>query len=78
MLLWIGHTALALPFFEMLRPGRANAQAARQAKRIIFEGASRDVLDGPFPETRDLVAGFQIWQVKDMDEAVAALGNLSG
>ncbi len=32
----LGHTALALPFFEALRPGRANAQAARQAKRVIF------------------------------------------
>jgi hypothetical protein len=40
-------------------------------KRIAFEGASRAVIDGPFAETRELVAGFWIWEVKDMDEAVA-------
>jgi hypothetical protein len=42
-----------------------------QAKRIICEGAGRTVIDGPFAETRELVAGFSIWEVKDMDEAVA-------
>src|SRR5262249_49110369 len=40
-------------------------------KRVIVEGASRMVVDGPFTETKEVVAGFQIWQVKDMDEAVA-------
>jgi hypothetical protein len=40
-------------------------------KRIVFEGASRTVIDGPFAETRELVAGYSIWEVKDMDEAVA-------
>lgn len=40
-------------------------------KRIAFDGASRAVIDGPFAETRELVAGFWIWEVKDMDEAVA-------
>lgn len=40
-------------------------------KRIAFDGASRTVIDGPFAETKELVAGFWIWQVKDMDEAVA-------
>jgi len=40
-------------------------------KRIAFDGASRTVIDGPFAETRELVAGFWIWEVKDMDEAVA-------
>jgi len=40
-------------------------------KRIAFDGASRTVIDGPFAETKELVAGFWIWQVKDLDEAVA-------
>jgi len=42
-----------------------------QAKRVVFDGAERTVVDGPFPATEDLVAGYWIWQVKDMDEAVA-------
>jgi hypothetical protein len=42
-----------------------------EAKRIAVDGADRTVTDGPFPEARDLVAGFSIWEVKDMDEAVA-------
>ncbi|WP_137181669.1 YciI family protein [Roseomonas sp. AR75] len=41
------------------------------AKRVHFDGANRTVTDGPFTETRELVAGYWIWQVKDMDEAVA-------
>jgi len=42
-----------------------------QAKRVISDGSGSRVIDGPFAETRELVAGFQIWEVKDMDEAVA-------
>ena len=42
-----------------------------QGKRIAFDGADRTVIDGPFAETRELVAGYWIWEVKDMDEAVA-------
>ena len=42
-----------------------------QGKRIAFDGPGRSVIDGPFAETRDLVAGFWLWEVKDMDEAVA-------
>ena len=42
-----------------------------QGKRVAFDGPGRTVIDGPFAETRELVAGFMIWQVKDMDEAVA-------
>jgi hypothetical protein len=42
-----------------------------QAKRVISDGASRTVIDGPFAESRELVAGFSIWEVKDMDEAMA-------
>ena len=39
-------------------------------KRVAFDGPSRTVVDGPFAETRELVAGFWLWEVKDMDEAV--------
>jgi hypothetical protein len=39
-------------------------------KRIAFDGPSRTVIDGPFAETRELVAGYWIWEVKDMAEAV--------
>jgi hypothetical protein len=42
-----------------------------EGKRIICEGPGRTVIDGPFAETRELVVGFSIWEVKDMDEAVA-------
>ncbi len=42
-----------------------------QGKRIAFNGPGRRVIDGPFAETRELVAGFWLWEVKDMDEAVA-------
>jgi len=42
-----------------------------QGKRIAFDGPNRTVIDGPFAETRELVAGYWLWEVKDMDEAVA-------
>ncbi|KQX20887.1 MULTISPECIES: YciI family protein [unclassified Sphingomonas] len=42
-----------------------------QGKRIAFDGSGRTVIDGPFAETRELVAGFWLWEVRDMDEAVA-------
>jgi hypothetical protein len=42
-----------------------------QGKRIAFDGASRTVYDGPFAETKELIAGYWLWEVKDMDEAVA-------
>ncbi|MET3924426.1 YciI family protein [Devosia sp. 2618] len=41
------------------------------AKRVAFDGPSRMVIDGPFAETKELVAGFWLWEVRDMDEAVA-------
>ena len=41
-----------------------------QGKRVAFDGPGRSVIDGPF-ESRELVAGFWFWDVKDMDEAVA-------
>lgn len=40
-------------------------------KRVAFDGAGRRVIDGPFPATGELVAGFWIWRVKDMEEALA-------
>ena len=42
-----------------------------RGKRVRFDGASRIVQDGPFAATGELVAGFWIWQVKDMDDAIA-------
>jgi hypothetical protein len=42
-----------------------------QGKRIAFDGPTRTVIDGPFAETRELVAGFWLFDVKDMGEAVA-------
>lgn len=42
-----------------------------QGKRVAFDGASRTVIDGPFAEPRQLVAGFWLWEVKDMNEAIA-------
>ena len=41
-----------------------------QGKRVAFDGASRTVIDGPFAETRELVSGYWLWEVRDMDEAV--------
>jgi len=42
-----------------------------KGKRMVFKGANRSFIDGPFVEAKELVAGFWIWQVKSMDEAVA-------
>ena len=47
-----------------LRPSSAG-------KRVAFDGTRRTVTDGPFTETRELVAGYWLWEVEDMDEAVA-------
>ena len=41
-----------------------------KGKRVLFHGGKPTVLDGPFTETKELVAGFWLWQVKSMDEAV--------
>ena len=49
----------------------AGLKNSAQAKRVAFDGPGRTVIDGPFAESRELVAGFSIWEVKDMDEAVA-------
>ena len=45
-------------------------QPSSRGKRVKFSGSKRSVVDGPFSETKELVAGFWIWQVKSMDEAV--------
>ncbi len=41
-----------------------------RGKRVRFSGRKRSVIDGPFAETKELVAGFWLWQVKSMDDAV--------
>ena len=41
-----------------------------KGKRVRFSGKDRTVIDGPFAETKELVAGFWLWQVKSMDEAL--------
>ena len=41
-----------------------------KGKRVRFSGSERTVIDGPFSETKELVAGFWIWQVKSLEEAV--------
>jgi len=41
-----------------------------KAKRVRFSGANRTVIDGPFAETKELVAGYWIWKVKSIEEAV--------
>ena len=43
---------------------------SRVGKRVHFNGTKRTVTDGPFSETKELVAGFWIWQVRSMDEAL--------
>jgi hypothetical protein len=44
-----------------------------KGKRVRFSGSERTVIDGPFTETKELIAGFWIWQVKSMDEALTWL-----
>jgi hypothetical protein len=45
-------------------------QASSKGKRVKFSGEKRTVTDGPFAETKELIAGFWMWKVKSMDEAV--------
>ena len=45
-------------------------QPSSRGKRVRFSGAKRTVIDGPFAETKELLAGYWIWKVKSMDEAV--------
>jgi hypothetical protein len=44
--------------------------ASSKGKRVRFSGKARTVIDGPFTETKELIAGFWLWQVRSMDEAV--------
>ena len=44
-------------------------QPSSKGARVRFSGAKRTVIDGPFPETKELIAGFWIWEVKSLDEA---------
>ena len=45
-------------------------QASSKGVRVHFSGSKRTVVDGPFAETKELIAGYWIWQVRSMDEAV--------
>jgi hypothetical protein len=75
----------ALPEAEMLtKMGKYNEQlvkagimlagdglkASSQGKRVKFSGEKRTIIDGPFAETKELIAGYWMWQVRSMDEAV--------
>ena len=45
-------------------------QASSKGARVRFDGAKRTVIDGPFAETKELIAGYWLWQVKSMEEAI--------
>src|SRR5437879_7157076 len=45
-------------------------QASSKGTRVKFSGAKRTVIDGPFAETKELIAGFWLWQVKSKEEAI--------
>ncbi|WP_243369360.1 YciI family protein [Microvirga solisilvae] len=59
---------------ELVKAGIMQAgdglKPSSQGKRVAFDGASRTVIDGPFSATNELVAGFWLWEVKDLAEAV--------
>jgi hypothetical protein len=46
-------------------------EPSSKGKRVAFDGSNRKVIDGPFANASELVAGFWMWEVKDMEEAVA-------
>src|SRR5690348_13455547 len=50
--------------------GDGRLYPSEQGKRIRFDGRKRTVVDGPFAETKELVAGYWLWQVRSMDEAL--------
>jgi len=81
-----GSEAGAMPSEQLLADmGRFNEELVRagvmlageglhpsaRGRRVVFTGDQKAVVDGPFVETKELIAGFWLWQVKDMDEAVA-------
>jgi hypothetical protein len=45
-------------------------QASSKGARVRFSGSKRTVIDGPFTETKELIAGFWLWQVKSLNEAI--------
>ena len=59
---------------ELVKAGIMQAgdglQASSKGVRVHFSGKDRTVVNGPFPETSELVAGFWLWNVKSMDEAI--------
>ncbi|AOY94545.1 dehydrogenase [Cupriavidus sp. USMAA2-4] len=59
---------------ELVKAGIMQAgeglQPSVRGKRVRFSGKERTVIDGPFAETKELIAGFWLWQVKSMEEAV--------
>ena len=59
---------------ELVKAGVMQAgeglQPSSRGKRVHFSGSRRTVIDGPFTETKELVAGFWLWQVKSMEDAV--------
>lgn len=50
--------------------GAGRLSPSSQGKRVRFDGKKRAVIDGPFAETKELVAGYWLWQVRSIDEAV--------
>src|SRR5438132_14214499 len=50
--------------------GDGRLHPSSQGKRLRFDGKKRTVIDGPFAETKELVAGYWLWQVRSMDEAL--------
>jgi len=49
----------------------AGLKASSHGKRLRFTGAERTVIDGPFAETKELIAGYWLWQVASLEEAMA-------
>jgi hypothetical protein len=52
----------------VLEAGRLHPSS--QGKRVRFDGSKRTVIDGPFTETKELIAGYWLWHVRSMDEAL--------
>ena len=50
--------------------GAGRLSPSAQGKRVTFDGKKRTVIDGPFAETKELVAGYWLWQVRSIDEAL--------
>jgi len=50
--------------------GAGRLSPSSQGKRVRFDGRKRTVIDGPFAETKELVAGYWLWQVRSLDEAI--------